>query len=87
MADQPEEKGKATAEEKARLVWDRGAGTPALPGGPCLTPPHPDWSDNKKWGWDGVCAGRVNGADGKTKSPALNGGNTGSPDENNRKFT
>jgi len=59
MADQPKEKDKSTAADKDRPFWDCGPGTPALPGGPCLTPPHPDWSGNEIWAWEKICVGEA----------------------------
>jgi hypothetical protein len=44
-----------------RPWYDGGPGTPALPGEPCRTPPHPDWTENEKWAWERICQGE--GAD------------------------
>lgn len=58
MADEPEKKQTTEAEKTERPFWDSGPGTPALPGEPCRTPPHPDWSDNEKWVWSSICVGK-----------------------------
>lgn len=34
-------------------------GRPALPGGPCTTAPHPDWSDPERWAWGEICRGKT----------------------------
>jgi hypothetical protein len=43
----------ATAEEYP------AKGRPALPGGPCGTPPHPSWNEAEKWAWGEICRGKM----------------------------
>lgn len=45
--------------EKDRPWYDGGPGTPALPGEPCRTPPHPSWNDAEKWVWERACRGEI----------------------------
>ena len=41
-------------------AWETGTpGVPALPGGKCLTPPHPDWLPSEKWAWERICRGEA----------------------------
>ena len=45
-------------EHRGAPPWETGApGAPALPGGDCLTPPHPDWLPSEKWAWSKICRG------------------------------
>ncbi|MBU0515276.1 MAG: hypothetical protein KJ621_10945 [Proteobacteria bacterium] len=38
---------------------DEVKGSPALPGEPCQTPPHPDWTEPEKWAWQQICEGKT----------------------------
>lgn len=51
-------KRREIIKQKEKPWYDGGPGTPALPGAPCRTPPHPDWTEPEQWVWEQVCAGK-----------------------------
>ena len=66
-------KRREIIKQKEKPWYDGGPGTPALPGEPCRTPPHPSWTEPEKWVWERVCAGQeanFNIAHGKKLEPA-----------------
>ena len=52
-------KRREIIKQKEKPWYDDGPGTPALPGEPCRTPPHPDWTEPEKWVWERVCGGEA----------------------------
>ena len=48
-------KSREIIKQKEKPWYDGGPGTPALPGEPCRTPPHPSWTKPEKCAWEQLC--------------------------------